>query len=100
MSININGNAATIQRSPIPDQVLVLLEEVAQANRQLNAQNQSLREYLKKRDTENKAALEKLERKLDDAVGSSSENGSPRGLNKKRIRTRKRVRVPAQCRVR
>lgn len=100
MSTNANGDAAPIQRNQIHDQVLVLLEEVAQANRQLNAQNQSLREDLKKRDTENKAAFENLQRKLDAAVGSSSENGSPRGLNKKRIRVKKGVRVPAQCRVR
>lgn len=82
------------------DRILVILEEIAQANRDLNNENRTLREELKKRDEENKRIIQSLENKIDAAVSSASESGSPPQRNCQRRRIRKAaVRIPAQCRV-
>lgn len=89
----VDRDIASTQR----DQVLVLLEEVAQVNRQLNTENRALHEEMKKRDDENKKALKTLEQKLDATICSPNDKASPPAL--KQRRRAKRVRVPAQCRV-
>ena len=80
------------------EQVLVLLEEIAKANRELNNENRKLREELKTRDEENKRIIRGLENKIDAAVSSPSESGSPPARNSRK-RKKSAVRIPAHCRV-
>ena len=79
------------------DELMILLEEVAQANRQLNVENRALQEEMRKRDDENKKTLKSLEEKLDGTIRSTDK--SPNSNSVPRRKRTKRIHVPAQCRV-
>ena len=79
------------------EQVLVLLEEIAKVNGELNNENRKLSEELKTRDEENKRIIRGLENKIDAAVSSPSVSGSP-ARNSRKLK-KSAVRIPGHCRV-
>ena len=78
------------------DQTMVLLEELAKANRRANDENRALCEEMMRCDEENKKYLKTMEEKLD-LLSSSSQSPSPNRTPSRRRANR--VVIPRQCRV-
>lgn len=79
------------------DEVLVVLEEVARANKELINENRVLREDLERRDQEQRKILADLNQKLEEATSGNIN----RRVNSRRRTSAKtsQVKVPAACRV-
>ncbi|XP_031552034.1 uncharacterized protein LOC116289278 [Actinia tenebrosa] len=83
------------------DEILVILEEISQANKTLREENKEIRNDLKKRDEENKKALADLSSQLSNRTNVQTVRTarcSPREARRQAARER-RGNVPAQCRV-
>ena len=78
------------------DEVLVVLEEVARANKELINENRVLREDLERRDQEQRKILADLNQKLEEATSGNIN----RRINSRRTSAKtSQVKVPAACRV-
>ena len=78
-------------------QLIVLLEEVAESSRQISQENCALRAELEKRDRAQSQAYENLEKKIQDLVNLST--GAGKNNRRRRYAQEARVVVPVQCRV-
>ena len=77
------------------EEVLVVLEEIARMNRELVDENRTLREDIKRRDTDQKKILADLNEKIQQATTSSN-----RSCTSRRARAKlSEIKVPAPCRV-